>query len=152
MAGRAFCGYNDTIATKEIAIVRTSSRIPVLTVLLLVACESPQASPPPYAPREVVTLARWRVASAGTALGEVVELEIRDPKQPIRYFRVLDAAGRWLGHATANGRFSRRVPFREDEEDLGVWSMAKGVGLLFEAEAPVTLEPIALDADYQKQG
>ena len=65
-------------------------------------------------------LARWQVVSEGAVLGWVTEYEIRDPKSPMKFFRVTDQKGRWLGHATANGRFSRRVPFQDDEQDLGV--------------------------------
>ncbi len=114
--------------------------------VVFAACAAPRNEPPPYAPREVVTLERWLVRSGGDVLGQVVHLEIRDPAGPIRFYRVEDGQGRWIGHATASGRFSRRVPFQDEEEDLGVWSMARGVAELFEASAPVRLEPVAVDA------
>ena len=156
MAGRAFCGYNVVSATKEIAIVRTPQRHPVrvpllLAALLLAGCVTTPVAPTPYGPRPVVELARWQVESQGAVIGEVIEFEIRDPDQPVRFYRVKDRAGRWLGHVTENGRFSRRVPFRDDEEDLGVYAMARGVALLFEAEASVQLKPVALEADHRKE-
>jgi len=122
---------------------------PLSALLLLTACAAPPVDQPDYAPREVATLARWDVESAGRLLGQVVEFEIRDPVEPVRFYRIVDAAGRWVGHATANGRFSRRVPFDDDGEDLGVLSMRRGVALLFDASAPVTLKPVAVDADWR---
>jgi hypothetical protein len=117
---------------------------------MLAACEVTKPVPPVYAPREVVELERWRVESAGRELGWVAKYEIRDPEGPVLFFRVTDRAGRWLGHATANGRFSRRVPFEEEEQDLGVLSMKRGVAQLFEATAPVDLKPIPVDAIWKK--
>lgn len=96
-------------------------------------------------------LARWQVVSEGAVLGWVTEYEIRDPKSPMKFFRVTDQKGRWLGHATANGRFSRRVPFQDDEQDLGVLAMQRGVAQLFEASTPVKLKPVAVEAVWQKQ-
>jgi len=63
---------------------------------------------------------------------------------------VTDHAGRWVGKATANGRFSRRTPFAGDL-DLGVLSMRSGVAQLFEAVAPVQLKPVPVEAIWQKQ-
>lgn len=91
-------------------------------------------------------LERWLVESEGDVIGQVVHLEIRDPGGPIRFYRVEDAQGRWIGHATDQGRFSRRVPFADDEQDLGVLGMAQGVALLFDAAAPVRLQAVPLDA------
>lgn len=122
--------------------------------MLAVACSSPRNEQPAYAPRPVVELDRWLVFTDGDdgeqRLGEVVELEIQDPQGAVRFYRVLDRAGRWVGHATANGRFSRRVPFEEQEQDLGVWSLPRGVQELFEASTPVTLRPVAREADFDK--
>src|SRR5678809_80986 len=89
---------------------------------LLTACASPP-QPQPYAPRPVVELARWEVWDGDRLVAHVRQLEIRDPAGPLAFYRVEDLQGRWLGHATSTGRFSRRVPFQEQEEDLGVWSL-----------------------------
>ncbi len=113
---------------------------------LLAGCHAAPPPPPPYAAREVVELARWDVRAGDRVLGTVRKLRILDPKGPLDFFRVVDAEGHWLGHATELGRFSRRVPFRDDEEDLGVWSMTKGVAQLFEA-ASVELVARPVDAD-----
>jgi hypothetical protein len=111
-------------------------------LLALAACVGGSAvEPPPHAVREVVELASWQVLVDGARFGTVRQLEIRDPTGPLRFFRVEDRDGRWLGHATAEGRFARRVPFAEQEEDLGVWPLARGVGLLLGLDK-VVLEPI----------
>ena len=112
------------------------------------ACASPEPPPPPFAPREVVTLGEWQVASQGAVLGRVVKLEIRDPKGPVRFFRIEDRAGRWLGFATENGRFTRRVLDRD--EDLGVLAMPRGCALLFEASQPVELKAVPVEADLKR--
>ncbi|MFM1872660.1 MAG: hypothetical protein RL398_2082 [Planctomycetota bacterium] len=114
----------------------------LLGPLALLGCAgSPAAEPPPHAVREVVELAVWKITAGGAALGIVRHLEIRDPAGPLRFYRIEDRDGRWLGHATPEGRFARRVPFAEQEEDLGVWPLARGVGMLVGADA-VVLEPI----------
>ncbi|MFK7741566.1 MAG: hypothetical protein AB8H80_14705 [Planctomycetota bacterium] len=119
---------------------------------LFSGCETPKSEPPDYAPRPVVELRRWTVHEADERIGEVVELEIRDPKGPLRFFRVLDRAGRWLGHASDKGRFSRRVPFEAEEQDLGVWPMDRGLRELFEASAPVEMRPVVREADFSGGG
>lgn len=96
----------------------------------LAACGGAPPAPPTIAARAVVAGAVHE-AYAGTELVAIVRrLEIRDPAGPIAFYRIEDPRGRWLGHATAQGRFSRRVPFREEEEDLGVLAMARGVAEL----------------------
>lgn len=120
----------------------TKYALPVFLSLVLVGCEAPRPAPPGYRPRAVVELARWRVVASGDQLGELVEYEIRDPNSPVRFYRVLDRSGRWVGHADANGRFSRRVPFEEREKDLGVWSMERGCALLLASPRGVSLEPL----------
>jgi len=131
-------------------------RIPTATFLLsmlwLPACTSPPEPQPPHAPRPVVELARWQVFDGAQLLGVLIHLEIRDPEGPVPYYRIEDASGRWLGHATEQGRFSRRVPFQDTEQDLGVWSLARGVAKLFEAKADVQLKPVAVDADARRDG
>ena len=150
MAGGVFCGYNAVSATKEIAIVRPKHVLFALTGLALAGCRAPEPEPPAYRPRDVVELERWRVHADGSELGELVKFEIQDPAGPVLFYRVLDRGGRWVGHADANGRFSRRVPFQEEEQDLGVWSLSRGCALLFEREQPVTLTVKATEADFDK--
>lgn len=121
-----------------------------LVLTWLAACSSPPATPPPYAPRPVTEQARWEVWSADQLVGRVRQLVIHDPGQPLTFYRIEDLQGRWLGHANAQGRFSRRVPFQEQEEDLGVWSMTRGVAELFDAKS-VRMQPVALEADARKR-
>ena len=123
----------------------------VVACWLLPACGTAPAPLAPHLARPVVELARWQVVSGGDVVGYVVHLEIQDPQGPLPYYRIQDLHGRWIGHASANGRFSRRVPFQDSEEDLGVWPMASGVGKLFEAAAPVTLTPVAVEADARRE-
>ncbi len=125
--------------------------VTIAAALLLVGCGSAPPPPQPYAPRPVVEVARWQIWIAGELKGHVVQLEIRDPSGPLPYYRVQDAQGRWLGHATMQGRFSRRVPFEDGEQDLGVWPMARGVAKLFEADAPAELRPVAAEADARRE-
>jgi hypothetical protein len=130
---------------------RTSWEVPVsVLALALGGCSS--APPPslPHAPRPVVELARWQVFDGERLVGMLKQLEIRDPSGPLGFYRVEDTQGRWLGHATPEGRFSRRVPFQDREEDLGVWSLSRGVTEIFEANATVRLERVALDADARR--
>jgi hypothetical protein len=117
-----------------------------VAAVLLVGCGSAPPPTPAYTPRPVVELGRWQVWIAGDLVGHVVQLEIRDPSGPLPYYRVQDLHGRWLGHASMHGRFSRRVPFQDQEQDLGVWPMARGVATLFEASAPAELRPVAVEA------
>ncbi len=117
----------------------------------LAACAGAPPRQPPQAPRVVVELARWQAWDGERRVAVVKKLEIRDPSGPLPFYRIEDTQGRWLGHATVDGRFSRRVPFTEREEDLGVWSLARGVTELVEANATVRLEPVALDADARRE-
>lgn len=124
--------------------------LPWTVLAVLTACSAPPPPPQPeYAPRPVVELERWRVRSGGHEVGVLHRYEIQDPSGPLRFWRIENARGQWLGHASDLGRFSRRVPFRDDEEDLGIWPMRAGVARLFDASA-VDLEPIALDAVLKK--
>jgi hypothetical protein len=121
-----------------------------LLLVWLAACNAaPDAHP--LAPRAVVELARWQVFDGEQAVGIVRQLEIRDPTGPIGYYRVEDTHGRWLGHASDTLRFSRRVPFQDAEQDLGVWSMSQGVARLIDAKADVRLQPIAVEADARRE-
>ena len=130
--------------------MRTRSNAVVAAVLAVAACAGAPPVNPAYSARPVVELARWQVLDGERPVAVVRQLEIRDPQQPVMFYRVEDLAGRWLGHATANGRFTRRVPFQEEEQDLGVWSLARGVALLVEASAPVQLKPQAVEADARR--
>jgi hypothetical protein len=118
--------------------------------LMLAACGSQPPPPPPSAARPVVELARWQVRDAGRELGLLIHFEIQDPSGPVRFYQIEDQQGRILGSATEQGRFSRRVPFQENEQDLGVWSLARGTAKLFEAGADVELRPVVVDADAKK--
>jgi hypothetical protein len=91
-------------------------------------------------------VARWQVWNGQELIGYVGKHEIEDPAGPLPFYRIEDVQGRWIGHATANGRFSRRVPFADHEQDLGVWPMARGVARLLEASSPVQLRPVAVEA------
>jgi hypothetical protein len=119
--------------------------------LLAAACSPVPPSPLPHAARPVVELARFDVFAAGACVGRVRHLEIRDPAGPLAFYRIEDLAGRWLGHATPQGRFSRRVPFQEAEQDLGVWALPRGVALLLEASTPVELRAVPVDADARRR-
>lgn len=127
------------------------SKVPVAVLLLLTACGAPPAPPnPPYAPRPVTELGRWQVFEGERLVGRVVKLAIEDPNGPMPFFRIEDPQGRWVGHATEGGRFSRRVPFEDQEADLGMWPMADGVARLLETAGAVRLEPVAVDADLRR--
>ncbi|MCR9248145.1 MAG: hypothetical protein NXI31_24205 [bacterium] len=121
----------------------TIAVLAVATVALTTACSGAPAPEPPLQPRRVVELGRWQAHAGDRLLGHLVQLEIQDPKGPVRFYQVLDAAGRIVGSATASGRFSRRVPFEEDEQDVGVWSLPRGVARLFDTESSVRLTAVA---------
>lgn len=124
--------------------------LPWTVLAVLVACSAPPPPPQPaYAPRAVVELECWRIRAGGHPVGMLRRYEIQDPAGPLRFWRIENTHGQWLGHASDLGRFSRRVPFRDDEQDLGIWPMRAGVAQLFEASA-VDLEPVALDAVMRK--
>lgn len=126
--------------------MRCPPRITLAVAAALAGCSAPPAEPPPYSARPVVEIGRWQVWQGDELLGVLRQLEIRDPQGPVPFYRIEDAAGRWLGHASAQGRFSRRVPFHDVEADLGVLALARGVAELFEASAPVQLRPVAVEA------
>ena len=131
--------------------MRTPVAAPVVIALLAACAGSPPPAPLPHAAREVVELARWQILQGERAVGIVRQLEIRDPSGPVSFYRIEDSSGRWLGHATANGRFSRRVPFHGEEVDLGVWSLERGTAELLEATTPVVLRPQPVEADARRQ-
>lgn len=99
----------------------------------------------------MVELARWNVSAGGRTLGQIARLQIQDPAGPIVFYRITDRAGRHVGDASEAGRFSRRRPdFLGGDEDLGVWSLERGLALLFDASAPVALVPVPVDGDFRK--
>lgn len=110
-----------------------------LPLALAAACSAPPPPQPAYAPRPVVELGRWAVSQSGHQLGWLALLEIQDPAGPLRFYRIETLHGQWLGHATLQGRFSRRVLFRDEEEDLGLHPMARGLELLLEADGAVAV-------------
>ena len=153
MAGGVFCGYKRRNATREIVIMLTKHLLLALVLLGPLGCAGPAPARPALQPRQVVEVARWAVSAGTEELGALVRFEIRDPSGPVVFYRVLDRRGRWLGHADATGRFSRRVPFRDEEQDLGVWSLERGCRMLFEREDAVQLTPqqaSAVDAVFQR--
>lgn len=128
---------------------RTSSTCLCVSLLLL-GCSTPPA-PPAYGPRPVVEVARWQAFENGEPRAVVRQLEIRDPAGVVLYYQVLDLQGRLLGSADAQGRFTARVPFQDEEQPIGVWSMAQGVAKLVEAAAPVELRPVPVEASAHKR-
>jgi hypothetical protein len=108
------------------------------------ACSSTREVSPPIdlAPRPVVERSRFEVRHQGRVLGTLVELEIQDRDGPLRFWRVENRDGAWVGHATGQLRFSQRLPFRDDERDLGMWPLKQGVARLFEVDGEVALRPL----------
>ena len=122
----------------------------MLSLAMLSGCANdPPPRQPDYAAREVVELERWDIVADGRNAGLLRRYEIRDPTTPVRFWRIENAHGAWVGHVTDRGWFTRRVPFRESEEDLGIWPMKAGVARLLDAGA-VELRPVALDAVMRK--
>src|SRR5688500_702916 len=114
----------------------------LLLLLATSACHTaPVAPADPVAPRQVVDRERYTVSQGGRLLGRLVAREIRDPAGPIRYYLVENAAGQWLGYVDAQGRFYRYEPFVADERFLGVYTMEKGLGLLYEVTPPLRIVP-----------
>ncbi len=110
------------------------------TVLILAACTEytvPLPDDAEYFPRPVLEVARWQVRQEGEDLGFLVLLEIRDPAGPIRFYRVENAGRQWVGQVGLDGRFSRRVPFQDEEEDLGIYGMRRGLAVLYQVENSV---------------
>jgi len=137
-------------------------RCPAIPLTLLVLCCAASCTSTTVerkdaiVPRKVTELRRWQVVQGATLAGHVVELRVEEPMYvpaggesapptSFTYYRVLDLRGQWVGHATDIGRFSRRVPFQEEEQDLGVWPMVQGVaqllGLPPEPLPKLVLEP-----------
>lgn len=114
----------------------------LVALLLATACTSTTVErKDAIVPRKVTELRRWQVLQGTTLAGHVVELRVEEPMyapadgtppapSAFTYYRILDLRGQWVGHASDIGRFSRRVPFQEEEQDLGVWPMAQGVAQL----------------------
>ncbi len=117
-----------------------------LSAAIFSACRSTHDVPKVHdlAPRAVAEIARYEARTATGVVGIVRLLEIRDPQGPMRFWRIETRDGSWAGHASEQGRFSRRVPFRDDEEDLGVWPMAQGVAQVLGAASSLQLEQVAV--------
>ncbi|MBM3972803.1 MAG: hypothetical protein FJ301_01705 [Planctomycetes bacterium] len=107
-----------------------AAALPWMLLAVLAACGSPPPAVPQVLAREVVAGTVLEAYAGAELVAIIRRLEVRDPSGPIAFYRIEDPRGRWLGHATAQGRFSRRVPFRDEEEDLGVLAMARGVAEL----------------------
>lgn len=108
----------------------------------------------PYAPRKVEVLGRYRAEDEqGRLLGEVQHMEIADPASGgIRRYHVRNSSRQVLGYIDANGMVYKRVPFRTDEEALGIYPMNEGLALLFETEAPVRLRDVSVtDAQARRK-
>jgi hypothetical protein len=122
-------------------------RLALLASLALGACQAEPDRGSDYYARPVVETERFEVVEAGRTIGWLVHCEIQDPTAATRFWRIVNARQQWVGHATEAGRFSRRVPFRDDEEDLGIWPMAKGVARLLDASGDVELRAVARPAE-----
>lgn len=133
-----------------------SAALPAFVALLLQACVVTRTTrrndAGDYTPRPVLELARWRIEGRGRMLGHLLHLEIQDPQGAIRYYRVENARGEWVGHVTEHLQFSRRVPFSEDEEIVGTFTMSEGLGVMLAAGQAVDLTPVALDAVHSRTG
>lgn len=114
-------------------------------LLPFAGCQSTVREVPaaPYVAYPVFEVERFEVRQGERVVGYVRHLEIQDPAEPLRYWRIESARGAWVGHATEQGRFSRRVPFEQAEQDLGIWPLRRGVAELLEVEGPIVLAPIA---------
>ena len=126
-------------------------------VWVLAACAACHSAPevlppPPYFARSGVEVGRSTITQDGKPLGTLLTLRIEDPKTPVLFYRIVDANGAWVGHATDQGRFSKRVPFADDEQDLGLWPMQKGIARLFDLDGSVELKalPAVVPATYRK--
>lgn len=119
------------------------SRLALTAAVLLgvAACSAPEP-PDPFAPRAVHQRGRWAVSQDGRRLGEVVLLEIEDPAEPIRMYRAENSVGQWLGYLDADRRVFQRVPFEDREVFRGIYTMEKGLALLYEVEGAVELTPL----------
>ncbi|HLQ38426.1 MAG TPA: hypothetical protein VK348_11530 [Planctomycetota bacterium] len=121
-------------------------------LLVVVAAGCQHTSVPPFAgpvAHPVVERSRWQITVADQPVGWLVLFEIQDPSAPLQYYRIENQRQQWVGHASTDGHFSRRLPFRDDEQDLGVWSMKQGIARLLEAAGPVELRTV-VEADSKK--
>jgi hypothetical protein len=130
-----------------------TSRAFAVLLAALAACQSTTpVPPPPYFARPVVEIGRSAITRDGKPLGTLLSLRIEDPTAPVRFYRVVDPRGAWVGHITEQGRFTKRVPFADEEQDLGLWPMQKGIARLFDLDGSVDLKelPAAVPATYRK--
>jgi len=126
----------------------------ILGVLVISGCQTVErpVPEPAYVPRPVLEIQRFELSHDGRLVGAAVLMEIRDPAGALRFWRFLDRNGAVLGHSTEQGRFSRRVPFLDREEDLGIWPMAQGIGQLLDVDGEVGLRelPVAVPASASR--
>lgn len=110
-------------------------------LLGLVGCQT-QVIPrrPDVSPRPVEERGRWQVHGAAGELGGTLRrFVIVDPRGEVVFYRVEDMAGRWVGDVRSDGWFSRRVPFQDDPQPLGLYPMEDGLAVLLGLEGPVRL-------------
>ena len=81
-----------------------------VAIALLAACTGTPPPPAlPHAAREVVELQRWQIVQDGVPVGVVRQLEIRDPKGPVPYYRVEDLSDLLSQHRMAQDTLQNRV-------------------------------------------
>ncbi len=83
-------------------------------------------------PRPVREIDSWTIARHASAIGRIRLLEIEDPKEPVRFYRVENLAGQWLGYIDDSGRVYKYEPFEQREKFCGVYPMQEGVAHLFD--------------------
>ena len=125
------------------------------TALVLLACAGP-APDRENAARPVNELARSDVWRGAQHLGQLIEVEIDDPRGLLRFWRALNMDRQYLGYIDTQGRCFKRVPFRSDEEPLGIHTMESGLALLYEVDAPLAIHAVkstsgAREASSQKR-
>ncbi len=108
----------------------------LLIALLLLGCQQPSEIQDPYQPRPVETVAQYPVRAEGAVIGRVLEVQIMDSTWPETRFRVENLDRQWLGFIDAKGGVYKRVPFKLEEEFLGIYPMEEGLALLFEMKNP----------------
>ena len=113
----------------------------LLLALLTAACVAPVPEFD-HAPRRVDELARWDVWSHGERVGEMLLLEIQDPRGEVSFYHVRNRNGQWLGFVDRQGRVYQRVPFSTTELFRGVHPMPQALALLCQVEGPVAVLPL----------
>lgn len=121
----------------------------VLGALLTASCQSKPQDDNPLRPRPVREVEAWRLGSpSGAELGRMCLLEIEDPDGLIRFYRVENPAGQWVGYIDADGRVFRYEPFESREKFCGIYPMKEGLAILFGLDpAQVSVAPVPLAPD-----